>query len=200
MIKFGSRVASKAFKKTTTKVIRNAADTVPSHASHTHVTPHTDAPHHADLDNIATHHKPEVIEVPVHPDKVPGRIEALGNYSKSLAGAGVIGYGGYEAVQAMQKTRDEVSRGGAAVVDGIGNVAQKTADAALAAANKAAELAAHAAEGPEAAYQAMLAQLHELEAGAKRVTGSGSLSTAIAVVSVTGSAYMALQFYRAYKS
>ena len=200
MFKWGSRVASKAFKKTTRKEIGHVADTVPSHASHTHVTPHADAPHHADLDNIATHHKPEVIEVPVHPDKVPGRIEALGNYSKSLAGAGVIGYGGYEAVQRFNSTADAVVQLPGKALDAAERAAAATAAAALAAAEKAAAVAAHAAEGPEAAYQAMLAQLHELEAGAKRVTGSGSLSTAIAVVSVTGSAYMALQFYRAYKS
>ena len=58
--------------------------------------------------------------------------------------------------------------------------------------------------GPEAAYNAMLAEVHELEAGVKSrassLTGSGAMSTALTAVTVAGTAYTVLQFYRAYKS
>lgn len=183
---------AKILGRGTRRAEHNIADSAKTHGAHPDV-PHVDTHPHADLDHVAHQPKPQIVEVPVHPDVLPARMRAA-------ATAGVIGYGGYEGVQRLNSTADAVVQLPGKALDAAERAAAATGAAALAAAEKAAAVAAHAAEGPEAAYQAMLAQLHELEAGAKRVTGSGSLSTAIAVVSVTGSAYMALQFYRAYKS
>ena len=178
---------------------RAIEDVTPTHA------PHAEPHHpHADLDNIAGRAAPNHVEVPTVPDKVPGRIEAGGSLLTKGATATVVVYGGIQAVDRFNRTADAVGKTITGLPEKAFEATQAAAAAALAAAEKAAQLAAHAAHGPEAAYNAMLAEIHELEAGAKRgvssVTGSGSLSTALAVVTVAGSAYTALQFYRAYKS
>ena len=178
-------------------------DVTPTHSSHPAV-PHADPHPHADLDNIAGRAAPNHVEVPTVPDKVPGRIEAGGSLLTKGATGTVIVYGGVQAVDRFNRTADAVGKTITGLPEKAFEATQAAAAAALAAAEKAAQLAAHAAHGPEAAYNAMLAEIHELEAGAKRgvssVTGSGSLSTALAVVTVVGTAFTALQFYRAYKS
>ena len=178
---------------------RAIEDVTPTHA------PHAEPHHpHADLDNIAGRAAPNHVEVPTVPDVVPGRIEAGSGILTKGATASVIVYSGFQGVNALMSAKEQLSKLPEKALDATMAAAAASLAAAEKVAAAAAAAAGHAAEGPEAAYKAMLAEIHELEAGAKRgvssVTGSGSLSTALAVVTVVGTAFTALQFYRAYKS
>ena len=210
--------AERGAERTTIRAGNVVEDVTPTHGAHPSVI-HADAHPHANLDDIAGRPAPHHVEVPTVPDKLPGRIKAVGKSwlpgARTLGTTGVAVYAGVQAVDRFNRTADAVGDGAkeaAKAALAVPEKALEAAQAALAASYAAAEKAAlaaaaaagHATEGPEAMYKAMLAEIHELEAGAKRgvssVTGSGQLSTALAVVTVAGSAYTALQFYRAYKS
>ena len=107
--------------------------------------------------------------------------------TRNVATGGVIAYGGVVAINTMQEMKH---------------------DAAVALAGLPRELGdglRHLAEVPKDSYEAFLRQMHELEAGISSGTGVGSavtglLTSTLGVVTLAGSLYMGLEFYRAYKS
>lgn len=92
-------------------------------------------------------------------------------------------YGGVVAINTMQ----EMKRDAAKALAGIPKVFQPLLDV------------------PKDSYDAFLRQMHELEAGISSGTGVGSsvaglMTTTLGVVTLAGSLYVGLEFYRAYKS
>jgi len=101
----------------------------------------------------------------------------------NIARGGVIAYGGVVAINTMQ----EMKRDAAKALAGLPKVFQPLLDV------------------PKDSYDAFLRQMHELEAGISSGTGVGSsvaglMTTTLGVVTLAGSLYVGLEFYRAYKS
>ena len=104
---------------------------------------------------------------------------AAGNIpsSRNLAIAGVTVYGGVTAVRAVQDTKNSIGRGIQAIPSGVAELAREATAAAAAAATGI-------GDGPEAAYNAMLAEIHQLEAGVKSRASSFSESGAIHIYNI----------------
>ena len=101
----------------------------------------------------------------------------------SLATGGVIAYGGVVAINTMQEMKHDAAVALAALPRELGEGLRPLL------------------EVPKDSYEAFLRQLHELEAGISSGTGVGSavtglLTTTLGVVTLAGSLYMGLEFYR----
>ena len=198
--KLAARVAARnAAKKAAAREAARAAENAASHASHPSV-PHVDPPAHANL-VPPTDHAP----IPSLPHESPSvATHVAGPIERNLptlrnigitAGAGYATYTGVNALNDMRKKMQELpGKALEATEKGVENLGLKMAQL----------VPSDFTHGPEAAYNAMLAEVHELEAGVKSrassLTGSGAMSTALTAVTVAGTAYTVLQFYRAYKS
>ena len=107
--------------------------------------------------------------------------------TRNVATGGVIGYGGVVAINTMQEMKHDAAVALGALPKELGDVMR------------------HLGEVPKDSYEAFLRQMHELEAGISSGTGVGSavtglLTSTLGVVTLAGSLYMGLEFYRAYKS
>ena len=107
--------------------------------------------------------------------------------TRNVATGGVVAYGGVVAINTMQEMKHDAAVALAALPKELGDAMR------------------HLGEVPKDSYEAFLRQMHELEAGISSGTGVGSavtglLTSTLGVVTLAGSLYMGLEFYRAYKS